>query len=178
MVKRRPLGGGVELRDVPELAIALLEHLVERERTKGSEVIAELFVDCGYSGGGIVLGAAGRLGEDIVDTAEELDVDRGVFESGGGVLLFAGVLPHDGGAALGGDDGVDGVLEHEDAIGYGESDRTAGAAFAGDSGDGGDAEAGHLDEVAGNGLCLAALLGADAGICAGEIGRASCRERV
>src|SRR5216683_739927 len=100
MVKRRPLGGGVELRDVAELAIALLEHLVERERTKGSEVVAELLVDCGHSGGGIVLGAPGRLGEDIIDTAEELDVGRGVFESGGGVLLFAGVLPHDGGAAL------------------------------------------------------------------------------
>ena len=75
----------------------------------------------------------------------------------------------DGGAALGRNDGVDRVFEDEDAVGDGKAERAAGAAFAGDDGDGGDAEAGHFAHVAGDGLCLAALFGADARIGGGHV---------
>ena len=132
-------------------------------------MVPKFFADHGHGCGGIVLGAAAGFAEDVVDATHQFDVAGGVFESGGGLLFFAGVLPHDGGAALGRDDGVDGVFEHEDAVGDRERQRSAGAAFAGNGGDGGDAEAGHFDEVAGDGFALAALFGADAGVGAGEV---------
>ena len=121
----------------------------------------------GHGEGGVVVGAAFGFADDFVDAAQHFDVGGGVAEGGGGLLLLAGVLPHDGGAAFGRDDGVDGVLEHEDAVGDGEGQRAAGAAFAGDGGDGGDAEAGHFEQVAGDGFALAALFGTEAGVGAG-----------
>ena len=47
-------------------------------------------------------------------------------------LLARRVLPEDRGAALGRDDGIDRVLEHEDAVADAERERAAGAALAGD----------------------------------------------
>ena len=67
-----PLGGGVKLRDVAKLLVALLEQIIERQRAKLAEVVMELLADDGHGGGGVVLGAAFGLGDDIVDAAQEL----------------------------------------------------------------------------------------------------------
>ena len=163
------LDDGVELCDVAELCVTLLEHHVERKRTEFVEVVPKFFADHGHGGVGVVLCASAWFEEDVIDATEELDVASGVTEGGGGLLFFAGVLPHDGGTALGRDNGVDGVFEHEDAVGYCQRQRSARPAFACDSGDRGYAQTGHFDEVAGDGFALAALFGSNAGVGSGEI---------
>ena len=75
-----PLDGGVELRDVAELGVTLLQHDVEGEGAELREVILQFFVDHCHGGGGVVLRAAARLAQNVVDAAEELDVTGGVFE--------------------------------------------------------------------------------------------------
>src|SRR5438105_6905305 len=166
---KKSLSGGVKLRDVAELRVTLLQHEIEGERAKTAKVVLELFGDHRHACGGVVLGSASGFEQNIVDAAEEFDVAGGVFESGGGLLFPAGVFPHDGGAALGGDDRVDGVLEHEDAVGDRQRQCSSRSAFDGDSGDGGYAETGHFDQVAGDGFALASLFGSDAGVGTGEV---------
>src|ERR1035437_2397424 len=87
------LGGGEELRDVAELPITLFEQLFHWLGIELCKVEAELLVDHGHSARGVILCAALRLSEDVVDAAEVFRAERGVFESRGGVLLLAGILP-------------------------------------------------------------------------------------
>src|ERR1700678_1307280 len=95
-----PLSGRVKLRDVAELRITLLEHDVDGQGAKRRKVILKLFSDHDHGGGGIVLSASAGFAQHVIDASQELDVSCGVFESSGGLLFFAGVLPHNGGAAL------------------------------------------------------------------------------
>ena len=72
------------------------------------------------------------------------------------------VLPEDRRAALGRDHRVDGVLQHEHAVGDADGERAAGAALADDDGDdrhGARAISSMLRAIASG---LAALFGADA----------------
>ena len=55
------------------------------------------------------------------------------------------------------------MLKHQDAVAHGDAERAAGTAFAGDDDDDGRLEDGHVGEVLGNGLGLAASLGVKAG---------------
>jgi len=75
--------------------------------------------------------------------------------------LFVGLFPEDGGASFWRDDRVPGVLEHGDAVGDGDAECAAGAAFADDDAEDGDFEAGHFSEVDGDGFGLASFLGAE-----------------
>ncbi len=118
---------------------------------------------------GIFVGSVAGLGDDVVDAAQLLDVGGGGLEGGGGLGALRCVAPHDGGAGLGRDDGVDGLLEDENAVGDGEGKCASGASFAGDGGDGGNAETGHFAQIAGDGFGLATLLGTDAGVGSHEI---------
>ena len=128
-------------------------------------------------GGGvpIFLSAAGGFWDDRVDELEIEQIAGGEAEGGGGEFCFAGVPPDDGGAGFGADDAVDGVFQHEDFVRDPEGEGTAGAAFADDDGDDGDAEAGHFPEVNGDRFSLAAFFGIDARIGTGGVKEAEDR---
>ena len=130
----------------------------------------------GDGGGRIAVGAADRLGDDAVDDAERGEVGRGDLHVGGGVLRLGGVAPQDRGRALRRDHAVDRVLQHQHAVGGGDRDRAARAAFAEDHRD-----VRHAEIEAGLGrardrLGLAALLGVDAGIGAGGVDQRQHRD--
>ena len=75
---------------------------------------------------------ADRLGYDHVDHPELEQVLGGDLHADRSVLGLAGVVPQDRGRSFGRDHAVDGMLEHQHAIGRGDGDGTAGAAFADD----------------------------------------------
>ena len=79
------------------------------------------------------------------------------------------ILPQDGGAAFRADDRVIGVLEDENAVGYADAERSAGAALADDRCDDRHLERHHFAQVDGDGLGDMALLSADAGKGAGRV---------
>ena len=60
-------------------------------------------------------------------------------------------------------------MQHHDLISHADGQRAARAAFTNDGGDDGHFELRHLEDVAANGLGLAALFGVDAGISAGRV---------
>ena len=82
------------------------------------------------------------------------------------------VFPQDSGAALGRDDGVDGIFLHQDAVSHGDAQRAAAAALSDNTHDHGDFEAGHFAKIVGNGFRLAALFGSNPGIGARSIHKA------
>src|SRR5229473_4129038 len=122
-------------------------------------------------GGGLRIGvrSARRLGDDLVDDPELQQVFGRDLERLGGALPLARILPEDGGAALGGDDGVHGVLEHQYPVGESDGEGAARAALADDGGNDRRAERRHLHEIARDRLGLTALLGAEPGIRAGRV---------
>src|SRR5262245_20350261 len=112
----------------------------------------------------IAVGAADRLGHDLVDDTEAGEVLRGDLHAGRGFLCLGGVAPQDRGGALRRDHAVEGVLQHQHAVGGRDRDRAARAADPDDHRD-----VGHAELEAGLGRArdrfrLAALLGADARI--------------
>src|SRR5436190_20681282 len=113
---------------------------------------------------GVGMRPARRLGDDLVDDAELQQVLGGDLEGLGGPLPLARVLPQDGRAAFGGDDGVHGVLEHQHAVGEPDGERAARAALTDHGRDNRGAERGHLYEIAGDRLGLTALFGAEPGV--------------
>ena len=120
-------------------------------------------------GGRVAVRAADRLGDDAVDDAEPREIGRGDLHVGGGVLRLGGVAPQDRGGALRRDDAVDRVLQHQHAVGGGDGDRAARAAFAEDHRDVRHAEIEAGFGRARDGFGLAALLRVDAGIGAGGV---------
>ena len=123
---------------------------------------------CGGSFG-IGVRAARRLGDDLVDHAEREEVLRGDLERFRCPLALARVLPENRGAALGRDDGIDGVLEHQHAIGEPDRERAARAAFADDRRDDGCLQRRHLDQAACDRFRLTAFLGPQSRIGAGRV---------
>src|SRR6266852_3326759 len=122
-------------------------------------------------GGGLRIGVRStrRLGDDLVDDPKLQQVFGRDLERLGGPLPLARILPEDGGAALGGDDGVPGVLEHQYPVGESDGEGAARAALADDGGNDRRAERRHLHEIARDRLGLTALLGAEPGIRAGRV---------
>ena len=115
------------------------------------------------------MGAAGGLLQDQVDHAEAQHVLRRDLHAGGGFLRLGAVAPQDRGRRLRRDHAVDGVLEHQHAVGRRDRDGAARHALAGDDRDIGDAQRQAGVGGACDRLGLAALFGADAGIGAGGI---------
>ena len=84
---------------------------------------------------GRAMGAAHRLGDDLVDHLELLEVGRRHLHRLGRVLGLGVVAPQDRGAAFRRDHRVDGILQHVDAVGRGDGERAARAALADDHAD-------------------------------------------
>ena len=97
------------------------------------------FVDRGqharHDGARIAVRAAQRLGHDLVDDAESLQILRREFQPRRRLLGLARIRPQNRRAALRRRDRVRAVLEHDDVIGDGQRQRPARAAFADDGGD-------------------------------------------
>ena len=110
------------------------------------------------------VGAAHRLGHDLVDDAARQQVRRGDLQRLGGFDLLAGVAPQDRRAAFGRNDAVDRELVHQDAVADRDAERAAAAALAADVDDDRHVEHRHLAQVERDGLGDAALLGLDARI--------------
>src|SRR4029077_2733469 len=107
-----------------------------------------------------------RLRHHGVDDAEPHHVVRRDLHVRGGVLGPGGIAPQDRRGAFRRDHAVDGVLQHDHAVGGGNRDGAAGAAFADDR-----RHIGHADLETGFGRArdrfgLGAFFGADAGISA------------
>src|SRR5579871_1203064 len=112
----------------------------------------------------VAMRAANRLRNDAIDELQIEQILRGQLEGGSSILRVGGGAPEDGGAALRRNYGIDGVLEHVNAVSGCDRDGAAGAAFADDDGD-----ERHFDAKAGldgfsDGLGLAAFLRLEAGI--------------
>ena len=103
-----------------------------------------------------------RLRHQLVDHLHAQEVAGGELERVRRLLRLGGVPVEDAGAGLGADDRVDAVLEHQDPVGHRDGQGAARAALADDHADDRHAEPAHHLEVGGDGLGLAALLGADA----------------
>jgi hypothetical protein len=110
------------------------------------------------------MGAAHGLGDHLVDDLEPLEVARRHLHRFGGILGVGVVAPQDRGATLRRDHRVDRVLQHVDAVGGGDGQCAARAAFADHH-----AHQWHTERQAGvdrtrHRLGLAARFGVDAGI--------------
>ena len=147
---------------VSEFAEALVSGFDEVFGGFGAEFI-ELIDDPVLKEGGGLFGVAvgsaeGFVDDGIDDAVLEIVLGGEIQGDGGGVVgLLVGLLPEDRGTALGGDDGVPGVLEHGYAVGDGDAEGSARAAFTDDDGDDGDFQPAHLAEVDGDGLGLSAF---------------------
>src|SRR5215468_661962 len=117
----------------------------------------------------VAMRPAQRLRHHAVDDAELEKIGRGHPHQLGRLLGLGGLAPQDGRASLGRDDGVDRVLEHEQAVAYADGEGASAAALAGDHAHDRRTEACHLAQIARNGLPLPALLGAETGIGAGRV---------
>jgi hypothetical protein len=78
----------------------------------------------------ITMGAAERLLDNSVDHSQRLEIGRSDLHRFSGFSRLVRRSPKDRGATLGRDDRIDGVLEHQHAIGSSNRDRTAGTTFA------------------------------------------------
>src|SRR2546422_9567764 len=68
------------------------------------------------------------------------------------------VTPEDGCSCLRRSDGIDGMFQHQNAIGYANRQRTPASPFANYGGDNRDTQARHQVQVGGDGLRLTAFL--------------------
>ena len=112
--------------------------------------------------GGVTVGAAERLANDFVDQAEFAQSRRRDTHGLRRGLGLVRTLPQDARAAFRRNHAVDAVLEHDHPVADPDGQGTAGAALADHDADDWRLQARHLEEVPGDGLALAPLLGADA----------------
>jgi len=123
------------------------------------------------------VGATHGLRHDLIDHAELVQVlGRQLQGLGRRLATLLGAAPEDRGAALGRDHGIDGVLQHQHAVGGRQRDGAARAAFADDGGDQRDPELQAGLDAARDRLGLAARLGVDAGIGAGRVDQRDHRQ--
>jgi hypothetical protein len=117
----------------------------------------------------ILVRAASRLGDHLIDDAQPEQIGCGQAEHIGRIGGTVAIFPEDRRTPLRCDDGVAAEFEHQNAVGEAESERAARPAFAGDRRDHGDTETGEDRERGADGLALSTLLGADAGVRAGRV---------
>src|SRR5215467_10283789 len=103
--KRRPwrrlLSSSPQLAaDIEKLLPALLADAGGVEIMQLGERLRDGFAGKGDHGGGVAVGAAGRLGKDAVDHAEFKHVLGGDLHAVGGFLRLGAVAPENGGGGL------------------------------------------------------------------------------
>ena len=151
---------------LPELLVAAARH-ARRGHRRRPPTSASLMarVEQRRRGVRVVVGAADRLGHDLVHDARARSMSGAVSLSAVGRFdLPRRVAPQDRGAALGRDHAVDGELLDQDPVADRDAERAAAAAFAADDDDDGTCEDRHLAQVVGDRLGDAALFRLDAGI--------------
>src|SRR2546426_10634088 len=119
------------------LFFAAFEEFVDLQLPQLAQVALQRVAEGGGRRVGIGMRAARRLGHDLVDHAELQEVLGGDLECFRGTLPLACVFPENRRAALGGDDGVDGVLEHQHPLGEADRKGPARATLADDCGNDG-----------------------------------------
>ena len=122
------------------------------------------------------MSTTGRFVDDAVNEAERLQPDCRDAEGFGRIRRAFGTFPEDGCTSLRRNDRVGGILHHKDKITHRDGKRTTRAAFADNGRDHRNPNLGHHVQVAANGLRLAALLGANAGIGARRVDEGEKRQ--
>src|SRR3569623_1349022 len=163
---------GVALRDSSKLVLACRNQRIDWSLFQCVQMLLNDASNESRSSGVICMRSARRLADDFVHAAERRDFGCRNAHRFRSLLLVGSVAPHDGGARFRSDDEVERVLEDQNAIADGKSQCAARPAFAADDGDGGNAQPSHYAEIARDSFGLTALLGAKAGVGAGEIDKA------
>src|SRR5579875_4216125 len=112
------------------------------------------------------MGAFGRLRRNLIHNAEAPQVFGGELQDARRFLLMIPIAPENGRTAFRRNDGIDGILHHDDLVADRNGQSAPAAALAVDYYDDGNRQLGNLFEVIGNGLSLAAFFSADAWISA------------
>src|SRR5262249_22125449 len=176
--------GAIRTRQIVEhtypakLLIALFEQFIHVDLLQLPQIAKQIRFERVTHGARVAVGAAERLGNDVVDDAELEQVAGGQAQGVGGerLGLVVGGLPENAGAAFGTDHGIIGVFEHADAVADADAERAAGAPFPDNNADNRRRQAGHLEQIDRDELSLAALLGADARIRPRRVDQADDRQ--
>ena len=117
----------------------------------------------------VVVGAAFRFRDDLVDQPHFEQVRRGDLQCLRGNFGFTGIAPHDRSAALWRDHRVHRIFQHVHAIADRDRQRAAGTAFTGDDHQNRHREPRHFAQIMSDRFGLTALFGIDARISAWRI---------
>src|SRR6185503_10486560 len=112
------------------LLLALFEELVDLELLELAQMAFQRVAEPQGSGLRIGVSASRRLGNDLIDHPQIEEVLRRDLEGLRGPLPLRRVLPQDGGAPLRGDHRIDGILEHQHAVGQADRERAPRAPLA------------------------------------------------
>src|SRR5215210_312955 len=165
--ERRPyvgiaLTGLAVLRSVgADAAVAFVADLTERLWICVREAVEHTMEGFAHGldgGGGIVVGAAEGLGDDLVDDAASLHVRRRELEGIGGLGGPAGIAEDYGGARFGRYNGEVGVFEHTDVVSGAHGERPAGTSLPDNDRDYGHRYFGQRHEIGRDGPRLSPLL--------------------
>src|SRR4051812_20150947 len=124
----------------------------------------------------IAMRATERLADDLVDKAKGFQAARGDGERLGRLGRHRRIAPENGRATLGRDHRVRGVLHHLHNVAYRDGERPARSALADYGDDDGHAQARHFEQVAADGLRLAALFGVDSRVGARRVDEREYRQ--
>ncbi|CDN45526.1 hypothetical protein BN871_HW_00060 [Paenibacillus sp. P22] len=158
--------GEREAADLAELLVAVFHQLLRGQKRQLLQMAPHGFLDERRLLRLAPMRAALGLGHDLFDDAERQQILRRDFHRFGRLVRLGRILPENGSGAVGRNDGVDGIFQHQDAVADAKSQRSAAAAFSDDDADDRHAEHSHLAQVARDRLRLAAFLGRIAGISA------------
>ena len=120
--------------------------------------------------------ATHRLADDFVHQAQGFEPQRRDAQRISRLLGFIRRFPQNRGAALGADHRINRVLHHDELVGHRNRQGAARATLANDGGDDGHLQLRHLENIAANGLGLAALLGVNTRVGARRIDKSEHRQ--